>query len=97
MHENELIQTEAELRAESLRKALHQLAEAFAEAFGPFLEEARRIFGVLRECKKEMDRALERIEADKQRRKRHKLDFTRPIIRHQVIDRRPRLIRKVIH
>lgn len=27
----------------------------------------------------------------------YKLDFTRPIIQHQVTDRRPRLIRKVIH
>lgn len=27
----------------------------------------------------------------------YKLDFSRPIIQHQVTDRRPRLIRKVIH
>lgn len=97
MHENESIQTEAQIRSEALRNALQQLAEAFNEVFGPFLEEVRRIFGVLKDCKTEMDKALERVEADKRKRKQHKLDFTRPIIQHQVTDRRPRLIRKVIH
>lgn len=97
MHENESIQTEVQIRSEALRNALQQLAEAFNEVFGPFFEEVRRIFGVIKDFKTEMDKALERIEADKQKRKRHKLDFTRPIIRHQVTNRRPRLIRKVIH
>lgn len=97
MHENESIQTDVQMRSEALRKALQQLAEAFNEFFGPYFEEVRRIFGVLKECANEVDRALKRIEADKQKRKRHKLDFTRPIFQHQVTDRRPRLIRKVIH
>lgn len=94
MQENESIQTELQIRSEALRKALQQLAEAFNEAFGPIFEEVRRIFGVLKEYANE---ASERIEADRKKQKLHKLDFTRPIIQHQVTDRRPRLIRKVIH
>lgn len=97
MNENESIQAEVQIRLEAFRNVLHQLAEAFNEVFGTSFEEVRRNLGVLKERKKEVDRALERIEADKQKRKRHKLDFTRPIIQHQVKNRRPRLIRKVIH
>ena len=81
--------------------AIIALAEAFEVVFETISENLRPLAQWLEEYGLSFDQYnlfLSQTEFAEEKAKRHKIDFTRPVIRHQVISRKPKhLIKKIIH
>ena len=72
---------------ERLEQELIGVAHAFKNMFNTVLE-------FVKEIRSKVNRGL----IYKNRKQIHKYDFSRPIIKHQVLDRKPKqLIKKIIH
>lgn len=79
---------------DQLTEVIANIVEGFTVVFESFKEQMER----LRELFEAYNFTLEEIHKTEVKRDLHKINFTRPVIRHQVIDRKPkRLIKKVIH
>lgn len=77
-----------------IKIAIIALTEAFEIVFETISENLRPLAQLF----DEYNLSLDQIEFAEEKAKRHKMDFTRPIIRHQVISRKPNhLIKKIIH
>lgn len=82
---------------EDMLENLRQIASVFglaienlANELYSFAQSVAEIFSVTNELlAEEIDRECKR--------EMHKLDFTRPKIQHQVLCRKPKLVRKIIH
>lgn len=92
MRDDESFKTETQIKIDELIKAIHELANVFK----PIIENLAKAFNSFFPLCKEAFDVVGQIEEKRQKKKRYKLDFSRPRIQHQVIDRRPKLIRKVI-
>ncbi|MEG0470762.1 MAG: hypothetical protein RR588_00350 [Solibacillus sp.] len=81
--------------------SIEEVTTAFINTTKVFVVVIETIEKQVKEISKWFDEynfALEEIHETEIKREMYKLDFSRPVIRHQVIDRKPkRLIKKVIH
>jgi len=95
-HEEEFNQAAAHLcmSVEQLKENLI----AMARAFGVIVDNAMKFWNEFKEWTIDHHLALERIEKESKRRQSYKLNFDRPKIKSQVIDKKPQhLIKKIIY
>lgn len=96
-HEEEFNQAAAHLcmSVEQLKENL----TAMARAFGVIVDNAMKYWNeFIKERTIDHHLALERIEKESKRRQSYKLNFDRPKIKSQVIDKKPQhLIKKIIY
>lgn len=94
VRKHEIVIVSAGYNVDQVTEAIVGLAKAFTIVIENIEEQTKKLFELFGQC----NFAFEEIQEREIKREMYKLDFSRPVIRHQVIDRKPkRLIKKVIH